>query len=122
MQVEGRRAGLLQAVAQFVREAAGLPGVLRIALIGSLVTAKPAPRDADVLVTVEDGMDLGKLARAGRRLKGPPRASISGRTSSSPIRRASTSGASAIGAIAGRESASRVAPTTVGGVRSCTTI
>jgi hypothetical protein len=41
----------------------------RIALIGSLSTSKPLPKDADVLVTIEDGLDLGRLA-AGRRLKG----------------------------------------------------
>ena len=32
--------------------------------------AKPLPKDADVLVTIEDGLDLGPLASAARRLKG----------------------------------------------------
>ena len=41
-----------------------------MALIGSLTTAKPLPKDADVLVTIEDSLDLGPLARAARRLKG----------------------------------------------------
>jgi hypothetical protein len=41
-----------------------------MALIGSLTTAKPMPKDADVLVTIEDGLDLRPLARAARRLKG----------------------------------------------------
>jgi len=64
------RAPLLQAVLRFVREARLCRGVLRIALIGSLTTSKPLPKDADVLVTIEDGLDLGPLAIAARRLKG----------------------------------------------------
>ncbi len=64
------RAPLLQAVLHFVRGARTCPGVLRIALIGSLTTPKPLPKDADVLVTIEDGLDLGPLAEKGRRLKG----------------------------------------------------
>jgi hypothetical protein len=64
------RAPLLEAVLRFVRDARICRGVLRIALVGSLTTAKPLPKDADVLVTIEDGLDLGPLARAGRRLKG----------------------------------------------------
>src|ERR1700747_2366324 len=46
------------------------PGVRRIALLGSLATAKAIPKDVDLLVTVERAMDLSPLARAGRRLKG----------------------------------------------------
>jgi hypothetical protein len=61
---------LLAAVAAFVRTARDYPGVLRIALLGSLATDKPIPKDADVLVTIEGSMDLTKLARAGRQLKG----------------------------------------------------
>ena len=64
------RAPLLEAVLRFVRDACSCRGVLRIALVGSLTTAKPLPKDADVLVTIEDGLDLGPLARAARRLKG----------------------------------------------------
>jgi hypothetical protein len=66
---EPRRA-LLLAVCSFVRTARICPGVLRIALMGSLVTNKPIPKDADVLVTIDDTMDLTGLACAGRRLKG----------------------------------------------------
>lgn len=59
------------ALLAFVRAARSIPGVLRIALIGSLTTVKPIPKDADVLVTIDDTMhDLAHLARAGRRLKG----------------------------------------------------
>jgi hypothetical protein len=43
---------------------------LRIALLGSLTTDKPVPKDADVLVTIDAAMDLDPLARLGRRLQG----------------------------------------------------
>jgi hypothetical protein len=45
-------------------------GVLRIALLGSLATDKPVPKDADVLVTIDPAMNLAPLARLGRRLQG----------------------------------------------------
>ncbi len=61
---------LLAAVLAFVRDAKALPGIRRIALVGSLATDKPIPKDADVLVTIDAGMDLSPLARLGRRLKG----------------------------------------------------
>lgn len=61
---------LLAAVRDFVHEAVGCAGVLRVALIGSLTTDKAVPKDADVLVTIDGGMELANLARAGRRLKG----------------------------------------------------
>lgn len=64
------RPHLLAVVLGFVREARLLPGVLRIALVGSLATDKPVPKDADVLVTIDAGMDLFPLARLGRRVKG----------------------------------------------------
>jgi hypothetical protein len=64
------RRELLLAIRSFVRAARACPGVLRIALVGSLVTSKAIPKDADVLVTINGTMDLGELARAGRRLKG----------------------------------------------------
>ena len=47
-----------------------MPGVTRIALIGSLTTEKVHPKDADVLVVIPDDVDLVPLAIAGRRLKG----------------------------------------------------
>jgi hypothetical protein len=61
---------LLEAVLAFVRAAKSLPGVHRIALVGSLATDKPVPKDADVLVTIDAAMDLARLAAVGRRLKG----------------------------------------------------
>jgi hypothetical protein len=64
------RRPLLLAVRSFVQAARDCRGVLRIALVGSLTTAKAMPKDADVLVTIDRAMDLANLARAGRRLKG----------------------------------------------------
>jgi len=61
---------LLVAVGAFVRSARDCLGVKRIALIGSLTTTKAIPHDADVLVTIDDAVDLDRLATAGRRLKG----------------------------------------------------
>ena len=68
--VSDPRPHLLKAVLAFVRAARSTPGVLRIALLGSLATDKPVPKDADVLVTIDAAMDLGPLARLGRRLQG----------------------------------------------------
>ena len=61
---------LLSEVRRFVERACTCPGVQRIALVGSLARDKDDPKDADVLVTVEDGADLTSLATAGRGLKG----------------------------------------------------
>lgn len=64
------RAVLLVEVARFIERARICPGVRRIALMGSLATHKNDPKDADVLVTVEDDADLTSLAALGRKLKG----------------------------------------------------
>ena len=64
------RRPLLLAVLSFVRAAEACPGVRRVSLMGSIVTAKAIPHDIDVLVTIDTEMELSKLARAGRRLKG----------------------------------------------------
>ena len=64
------RTQLLEAALAFVRSAARLPSVKRIALIGSLTTPEPSPKDADLLVTVTDDMDLAPLAKAARQLNG----------------------------------------------------
>jgi hypothetical protein len=66
---EPRRPLLLGAYS-FVRAARLCPSVRRIALLGSLTTAKAIPKDVDLLVTIEPAMDLSQLARAGRRLQG----------------------------------------------------
>ena len=64
------RDALLAEVRFFVERACSCPGVRRIALVGSLATDKQNPKDADLLVTVDDDADLKPLATAGRRLKG----------------------------------------------------
>ena len=65
-----RRHSLIQLATAFVQDAVRVPGVTRVALVGSITTAKPNPKDVDLLVTVEDLADLTPLAVIGRRLKG----------------------------------------------------
>ena len=57
-------------VRRFVRFARDVPGVERVALIGSLATEKEFPRDMDLLVTIRDDCDLARLAQLGRELYG----------------------------------------------------
>jgi hypothetical protein len=64
------RQRLLEDALQFVRTASRLPGVIRIALLGSLATKKLDPKDVDLLITVTDEADLTPIASAARRLKG----------------------------------------------------
>jgi hypothetical protein len=64
------RTFLLNGVLHFTITVGGLPGVSRIALMGSLATQKISPKDADVLVTVAADSSLDRLAKAGRTLKG----------------------------------------------------
>jgi hypothetical protein len=47
-----------------------LPGVRRIAIIGSITTDRCNPKDIDFLVTISDDADLAPLAALARRLKG----------------------------------------------------
>ena len=68
--VPNPREVLLNEVRDFVVAASACAGVRRIALVGSLATTKPIPKDADVLVTLEPELDLEELAPIGRRLKG----------------------------------------------------
>jgi hypothetical protein len=67
---EDVRGTLLRLTRDFVLAARCVPGVERIAVLGSLVTNKARPHDADVLVTIGDNIDLDELSRLGRRLKG----------------------------------------------------
>lgn len=64
------RGRFLDQVLWFVRAAAKLPGMTRIALIGSMLTDRCNPKDVDILVSVADRMDLSLLAALSRRLKG----------------------------------------------------
>jgi len=52
----------LDEVLRFIRPAANLPGVLRIALVGSILSDRPDPKDVDVLVSVTDDAELAPLA------------------------------------------------------------
>ena len=61
---------LILATIEFVRRARNIAGVTRIAIIGSILTDKPHPKDVDLLVTISSEVDIEKLAAAGRRLKG----------------------------------------------------
>lgn len=47
-----------------------LEDVTRIALVGSLATDKPDPKDVDILVTVTDEANLAPLSTLGRKLSG----------------------------------------------------
>lgn len=47
-----------------------LPGITRVALIGSLTTDKVAPKDIDLLVTISDDTDVSELDRLARQLQG----------------------------------------------------
>ena len=67
---ESKRQFLLRQVRDFRDAASKVPGVIRIALIGSLTTEKADPKDADVLVTIEPSTEIEDLATIGRRLKG----------------------------------------------------
>lgn len=67
---EGHRHHLLNGLCRFVASVTQIPGVRRIAILGSIVTTKPDPKDIDVLVVVADDADLAALATCGRRLQG----------------------------------------------------
>lgn len=64
------RSKFIEEVLIFVRAASKLTGVTRIALIGSLTTDEPDPKDVDLLVTITDEADLVPLATLGRKLTG----------------------------------------------------
>lgn len=68
--VPDARLRLLKLTLSFVTRASQLPGVSRIALVGSLTTAKPAPKDTDLLVTITEEADLERLSTLGRKLSG----------------------------------------------------
>lgn len=70
LEVPSTRSKLIAETIAFARKAGQLRGVLRIALVGSLTTSKPDPKDADLLVIVTDDADLAPLATLGCKLKG----------------------------------------------------
>lgn len=71
------RAFLISEAFRFIDGIILLLGIKRIALLGSLITAKTNPKDIDLLITVADEVDLTKLAAAARRLMGVAQSKIS---------------------------------------------
>jgi len=67
---ENVRAFLIAEAFRFIERSAAMPGVRRIAMLGSLLSSKANPKDVDLLVTVADEVDLTALAKSARRLKG----------------------------------------------------
>src|SRR2546422_8861125 len=67
---EDHRQELLNGLRRFAASARQIAGIRRIAILGSIVTAKPDPKDIDVLVVVADDADLAPLATCSRRLQG----------------------------------------------------
>ena len=61
---------LLREALNFIHSASKLEGVRRIALIGSLTTGKPKPKDLDLLITIEATVNMAELAAIGRKAKG----------------------------------------------------
>jgi len=70
MTVINERAFLIEVLFRFVQEARLVAGIRRIAVVGSLTTLKPDPKDADVLVTVAEDVEFEALAEFRRKLKG----------------------------------------------------
>jgi hypothetical protein len=64
------RDSLLEAALWFVRAAAQLSGVRRIAFVGSILSRRQRSKDIDLLVYVADDADLVPLASTARRLQG----------------------------------------------------
>ncbi len=67
---EDVRAFLIAEAFRFIERIVGIPGVRRIAMLGSLLSSKANPKDVDLLITVDDEVDLSALAKSARRLKG----------------------------------------------------
>ena len=70
------RATLLALASDFVADARRCAGVQRIALLGSILTTKPRPKDVDLLVSIAPTVDMAQLAKLGRRLKGSAQAQL----------------------------------------------
>jgi hypothetical protein len=64
------RERLLTEAARFIRKARSMPGVHRIALLGSILTEKIEPKDVDVLITIDETTDLALLSTIARQLQG----------------------------------------------------
>ena len=64
------RAFLIIEVFKFIDRVVTLPGLRRVAMLGSILTPKANPKDVDILITIDDDADLTALAKASRSLKG----------------------------------------------------
>jgi len=64
------RAFLIAEAFRFVDRIVAIPGLRRIAMVGSLTSSKVDPKDVDILITIDDEADLTALAIAARKLKG----------------------------------------------------
>lgn len=64
------RAFLVTESFRFIDRVISLPGVKRVALLGSIVTPIADPKDVDILIAIDNDTDLTTLATAARRLKG----------------------------------------------------
>ena len=64
-----KRQKLLSHLPWFVRSVAGVEGVRKISILGSITTQKLKPKDIDFLVMVEDSAELEPVARIGRKLR-----------------------------------------------------
>jgi predicted nucleotidyltransferase len=64
---DGQRRHLLDGLRRFVASVREVAGVRRVALLGSIATTKPDPKDIDVLIVVADDADLAPLATCARR-------------------------------------------------------
>lgn len=88
---------LIGEVFRFIDAIRSIAGIDKIALVGSLTTDKPDPKDVDILVTVADDLDLTALATESRRLKVELKPGTEGLTSFWPTSPVSTWVASVIG-------------------------
>ena len=61
---------LISAALDFCERVVPMPGVERVAFIGSICTEKPEPKDIDLLLTIAPAVDMDALATISRRLKG----------------------------------------------------
>lgn len=73
-----RRPNLLRHALEFILGAREVRGVLRIAMLGSILTDKPCPKDIDLLLTIADDADIETLAPLARRLQGRGQSLASG--------------------------------------------
>lgn len=64
------RAFLITEAFKFIDRVVTLPGLRRVAMLGSILTPKANPKDVDILITIDDEADLTALGKASRSLKG----------------------------------------------------